>query len=44
LRIRAWLDATSYEGKDTILRVVRNEADILFELAEQALTSASLLR
>ena len=26
-------DATSYEGKDTILRVVRNEADRLFELA-----------
>ena len=28
-------DATSYEGKDTILRVVRNEAEQLFELAEQ---------
>ncbi len=29
------MDATSYEGKDTILRVVRNEADGLFELAER---------
>jgi uncharacterized protein (TIGR03083 family) len=28
-------DATSYEGKDTILRVVRDEADKLFALAEQ---------
>jgi uncharacterized protein (TIGR03083 family) len=28
-------DATSYEGKDTILRVVRNEAERLFEMAEQ---------
>jgi uncharacterized protein (TIGR03083 family) len=27
-------DATSYEGKRTILRVVRNEAERLFELAE----------
>jgi uncharacterized protein (TIGR03083 family) len=28
-------DATSYEGKDTILRVVRDEAERLFEMAEQ---------
>jgi uncharacterized protein (TIGR03083 family) len=28
-------DATSYEGKDTILRVVRDEADKLFALADQ---------
>jgi uncharacterized protein (TIGR03083 family) len=28
-------DATSYDGKDTILRVVRNEAERLFEMAEQ---------
>ena len=28
-------DATSYEGKGTILRVVRDEADRLFEMAEQ---------
>ena len=28
-------DATSYEGKDTILRVVRNEAEQLFEMAAQ---------
>jgi uncharacterized protein (TIGR03083 family) len=28
-------DASSFEGKDTILRVVQNEADRLFELAEQ---------
>lgn len=28
-------DATSYEGKDTILRVVRNEANNLFALAER---------
>jgi uncharacterized protein (TIGR03083 family) len=28
-------DAMSYEGKDTILRVVRDEADRLFGLAEQ---------
>jgi uncharacterized protein (TIGR03083 family) len=28
-------DATSYEGKDTILRVVRDEAEKLFALAEQ---------
>jgi uncharacterized protein (TIGR03083 family) len=28
-------DATSYEGKETILRVVRNEAERLFELAER---------
>ena len=28
-------DATSYEGKDTILRVVRNEAERMFELAER---------
>jgi uncharacterized protein (TIGR03083 family) len=28
-------DATSYEGKDTILRVVRDEAEQLFTLAEQ---------
>ena len=28
-------DATSYEGKDTILRVVRDEAERLFELAER---------
>ena len=28
-------DATSYEGKDTILRVVRNEAERLFEMAEK---------
>ena len=27
-------DATSYDGKETILRVVRNEAERLFELAE----------
>ena len=27
-------DATSYEGKGTILRVVRNEAERLFEMAE----------
>ena len=28
-------DATSYEGKDTILRVVRDEAQRLFAMAEQ---------
>jgi uncharacterized protein (TIGR03083 family) len=28
-------DATSYDGKETILRVVRNEAERLFELAER---------
>jgi uncharacterized protein (TIGR03083 family) len=28
-------DATSYEGKDTILRVVRDEAERMFELAER---------
>jgi uncharacterized protein (TIGR03083 family) len=28
-------DATSYEGKDTILRVVRNEANGMFALAER---------
>jgi uncharacterized protein (TIGR03083 family) len=28
-------DATSYEGKGTILRVVRNEAEQLFEMAER---------
>lgn len=28
-------DATSYEGKDTILRVVRNEAENLFAMAEK---------
>ncbi len=28
-------DATSYEGKDTILRVVRNEAERLFAMAEK---------
>ena len=28
-------DATSYEGKDTILRVVRNEAERMFDLAER---------
>jgi uncharacterized protein (TIGR03083 family) len=28
-------DASSFEGKDTILRVVRNEAERLFELAER---------
>jgi uncharacterized protein (TIGR03083 family) len=28
-------DATSYDGKETILRVVRNEAERLFEMAEQ---------
>ena len=28
-------DATSYEGKDTILRVVRDEAERLFEMASQ---------
>ncbi len=28
-------DAMSYEGKDTILRVVRDEAERLFEMAEQ---------